>query len=195
MNKICVYCGSSLGFNKSYANMAKKLGQYFVENNIELVYGGSNVGLMGILADTVLDGGGKVTGIIPRVLLHKVSHKKLTKMHIVESMHERKSLMFKLSDRFIALPGGFGTLEELTEMLTWSQIGINTKPCGILNVDNYYSSLLVFIENMVNEGFMKREHKDMLIVETNPQLLFSKFETYEAPKTEKWIRENKGEDQ
>jgi uncharacterized protein (TIGR00730 family) len=187
MKRICVNCGSSPGSNPLYMEMAGKLGQALIERNLELVYGGADIGLMGKVADTVLKAGGPVTGIIPKSFAQKVLHQGLTKLHIVESMHERKAMMYDLSDGFVALPGGFGTIEEFTEILTWSQLGLNKKPCGLLNVDGYFDTLLSFFDNAVTEGFIKQEHRDMLLVEKSPKTLLEKFYSYKVPSTEKWV--------
>ena len=187
MKRICVNCGSSPGFSPLYMEMAEKLGRALIECNLELVYGGADVGLMGKVADTVLKAGGSVIGVIPKSFAHKVSHQGLTKLHIVESMHERKSMMFDLSDGFIALPGGFGTLEEVFEILTWSQLGLSKKPCGLINVNKYFDTLLSFFDGAVTEGFMKKEHRDMLLVGESPKELLDKLYTYKAPSIEKWV--------
>ncbi len=167
--------------------MAQLLGQAIVARKYELVYGGADVGLMGQVADTVLKAGGVVIGVIPRSFAHKVSHQGLTELHVVDSMHERKTLMFDLSDAFIALPGGFGTLEEVAEILTWGQLGLHTKPCGLINVDGYFDQLLSFLDNAVSKGFMWQEHRDMLLVSNTPEDLLKRFEVYRAPTIEKWV--------
>jgi uncharacterized protein (TIGR00730 family) len=187
MKRICVNCGSSSGNNSNYIKMAQELGEVLIKQKIELVFGGASVGLMGKVADTVLKGGGSVIGIIPKSFANKVAHQGLTKLHIVETMHERKAMMFDLSDAFIALPGGFGTVEEVTELLTWSQLGLNKKPCGIININKYFNPLLTFFNNAVTEGFIKQEHRDMLLVEESPEILINKFHNYIAPSVEKWI--------
>ncbi len=187
MKRICVNCGSSPGHHPSYLRAAEKLGQALLERNLELVYGGSDVGLMGKVADAVLNAGGSVIGVIPNSFAHKVSHEGLTELHIVESMHERKAMMFDLSDGFIALPGGFGTLDEFSELLTWSQLGLCKKPCGIVNVNGYFDKLLAFFDGAVAEGFIRPEHRDMLFVDESPDALLDKFYTYEAPTIEKWV--------
>ena len=186
MKRICVNCGSSPGHDAAYLRMAQRLGQVLLERGLELVYGGAHVGLMGKVADTVLQGGGKVIGVIPKSFAHKVSHPGLTELHIVASMHERKAMMFELSDGFIALPGGFGTLEEISELLTWSQLGLNPKPCGMINVKAYFDTLLLFLDKAVAEGFMKPEHRDMLLVAESPEMLLNMFCAYQAPSIEKW---------
>jgi uncharacterized protein (TIGR00730 family) len=187
MKRICVNCGSSPGHDSCYKIMARRLGQALVERKYELVYGGADVGLMGEVADSVLKEGGIVRGIIPKSLAHKVSHQGLTELRIVDSMHERKTIMFELSDAFIALPGGFGTLEELTELLTWAQIGLHSKPCGLINVDGYFDLLLSFFDNTVSKGFMKREHREMLLVSEEPDDLLNQITAYKAPTVDKWV--------
>jgi len=187
MKSICVNCGSNSGNNPVYLEMAEMLGQILAKRNLELVYGGASVGLMGKVADAVIKSGGSAIGIIPKIFADKISHQGLTELYIVDSMHERKAKMFELSDGFIALPGGFGTIEEITEILTWAQLGINKKPCGIINVDGYFDKLLAFFDGGVAEGFIKIEHREMLIVEDSPRTLLDRFEEYNAPYVEKWI--------
>lgn len=187
MKRICVNCGSSPGFDQCYMAMARKLGQAIIENQYALVYGGADVGLMGEVADTVLKAGGVVQGIIPEYFAHKVSHQGLTKLHVVGSMHERKKMMFNLSDAFIALPGGFGTLEEVAEILTWAQLGLHSKPCGLINVDGYFDHLLSFLDNAVSNGFMKQEHRKMLLVSETPEDLLDQMTAYKPSTTEKWV--------
>ena len=187
VKRICVNCGSSPGFNPCYMAMARRLGEALTDGQYELVYGGADVGLMGEVADTVLKAGGVVRGVIPESFAHKVSHQGLTELHVVGSMHERKTMMFDLSDAFIALPGGFGTLEEVSEILTWAQLGLHSKPCGLINVDGYFDLLLSFLENAVSKGFMKQEHRDMLLVSETPEELLNQAATYKPPTTEKWV--------
>ena len=187
MKRICVNCGSSLGYSNCYMAMARELGQAILENQYELVYGGADVGLMGEVAGTVLKGGGVVRGIIPESFAHKVSHQGLTELHVVGSMHERKQMMFDLSDAFVALPGGFGTLEEVSEILTWAQLGLHSKPCGLINVNGYYDLLLSFLDSAVTNGFMKQIHRDMLLVSDSTKGMLSEMESYESPTTEKWV--------
>jgi len=167
--------------------MARKLGQVLVAGNYELIYGGADVGLMGEVANTVLRAGGTVRGIIPESIAHKVSHHGLTELHVVGSMHQRKMMMFDMSDAFIALPGGFGTLEEVAELLTWSQLGISAKPCGLINVLGYFNHLLSFFDNAVSRGFLKREHREMILVSDEPEDLLSQMMSYKAPVLEKWV--------
>ena len=187
MKRICVNCGSNSGFNGIYLEIARKLGLALVKRNLELVYGGAKVGLMGELADTVMQAGGTAIGVIPQFLADRVSHRGLTELRIVGSMHERKQIMEELSDAFIALPGGFGTLEEITELLTWAQLGFHKKPCGLLNVAGYFDSFLFFLDHTVSEGFMKQEHRNMLLVSDDPEALLDRFSFYTEPQTEKWI--------
>ena len=189
MKRICVYCGSSPGENTLYRDMAQQLGQVLVEKKLGLVYGGASVGLMGRVADSVLAGGGAVTGVIPRAFASRVSHRGLTELHIVESMHERKTMMFELSDAFIALPGGFGTLEEILEILTWAQLGIHAKPCGLIDVGGYFDPLLLFLDNAVSSGFIRREHRDMLLVAKTPEGLLQQMESYSVPAIVKWVED------
>jgi uncharacterized protein (TIGR00730 family) len=167
--------------------MAERLGQVLVDHKYELVYGGSDVGLMGRVADTVMNAGGVVIGVIPKSFAHKVSHQGLTELHVVDSMHERKTMMFNLSDAFIALPGGFGTLDEIIEVLTWAQLGLHAKPCGMINVDGYFDHLLSFFDNAVSKGFIRREHREMFLVSNTPEDMLRQMETYRAPDIEKWI--------
>lgn len=192
MKKICVYCGSSPGLRPEYIAAARFLAEELLARNIGLVYGGAHVGIMGEIADTVLSGGGEVTGIIPKALVEReVSHAGLTELIIVDSMHERKAMMADLSDGFIALPGGLGTIEELFEILTWAQLGFHKKPCGLLNASGYYDHLSAFLDHTVAEGFVMEAHRSMLMVEKNPVTLLDRFATYEPPLVNKWIgREN-----
>lgn len=188
MRRICVYCASSHGVRPDYAAAAKSLAAELVGRNYELVYGGSSVGIMGVLADAVLEQGGTVHGVIPKLLLEKeVSHDGLTELHVVTSMHERKSLMESLSDAFIALPGGFGTLEELVEILTWGQLHIHQKPVGLINVAAYYDSLLAYLDHAVAEGFLNARNRTMLHSADDAATLIEQFENYQHPATDKWL--------
>jgi uncharacterized protein (TIGR00730 family) len=176
MQKICVYCGSSDGARPEYRQAAAALGRAMLEKDIDLVYGGAGVGLMGTLADTVLQGGGRVTGVIPEALINReISHPGLTELVVVGSMHERKSMMAELSDGFIALPGGIGTMEELFEILTWSHLGIHKKPCALLNVVGYYDHLNAFTQHGVNQGFIRKETEAKLIIKEDPKALLDLF--------------------
>lgn len=188
MKKIAVFCGSSKGNNGLYRQQARELGVTMAGRGLELVYGGAKVGLMGEVADGVLSAGGKVTGILPDFLRDlEIAHDGLTELIIVESMHSRKTLMNELSDGVIALPGGFGTLEELFEMLTWAQLGLIRKPVALLNTAGYYEGLVDLINNMVDNGFLKQVNYELLIVGNNINLLLDRMDSYQPPKTEKWI--------
>src|SRR5262245_36103690 len=176
MKRICVFCGSNSGSKKIYSEVADNLGKIFAENNIGLVYGGGRVGLMGILADSVLSGSGNVIGIIPKGLFaREVAHPGLTELRFVDSMHQRKAMMAELADGFIALPGGYGTCEEFCEMVTWDQLGIHNKPCGVLNVDGYYDSYLSFLNKAVTEGFLRIEHRKLILEDEHPANLLKKM--------------------
>lgn len=179
MKSICIYCGSSPGASPSYAQRARTLAQAMVKDNIALVYGGGNVGLMGIIADEVIRLGGRATGVIPEALLQKeLGHKGLTQLHIVKDMHERKAMMADLADGFIAMPGGVGTLEELFEVFTWAKLGFHQKPIGLMNVDGFYDSLLQLIQHMVTQRFLKEEHAELLIAEEQPEALLQRFKSF-----------------
>jgi uncharacterized protein (TIGR00730 family) len=188
MKRLCVFTGSSPGARPEYARAARDLAGAIIERDLALVYGGSRQGLMGILADAVLEAGGEVIGVIPEGLFSKETpHMGLTKLHAVASMHERKQVMADLSDGFIAMPGGIGTLEELTEIYTWSQLGLHRKPCGLLNVGGYYDSLTQFLDHAVCEGFLKPVHRDTLLVNGDPRALLDEFASYRAPRLGKWL--------
>ena len=188
MKRLCVYCGSSSGRQPVYAQVARQLARAMVNRNIDLVYGGASVGIMGEIANAVLEEGGDVIGIIPKGLFKKeVAHTGVTELREVDSMHERKSLMADLSDGFIALPGGFGTIEEIFEIITWSQLGMHRKPCGLLNVCHYYDKLIGFLDHAVTEQFIKAAHHSTILVDECPDALLGKFEVYEAPETVKLI--------
>ena len=187
MNRICVFCGSSPYSNSKYFETAKDLANLLVKHKIGLVYGGSNIGTMKVIADTVLEAGGEAVGIMPQVLVDKeIAHPGLTELHIVDSMHERKALMAELADGFIALPGGIGTLEELFEILAWALLEIHKKPCGILNAHQYYDKLMDFLNHAAAEHFIKAEHHAILIMEKAPEILLQKMNGYRAPKVKKW---------
>ncbi len=189
MRRICVYCGSNMGRAERYASVARELAQVLVNHDLELVYGGASVGIMGTIADEMLKLGGAVHGVIPKMLKTKeLAHANLTELHVVSSMHERKSMMAALSDGFIALPGGFGTLEEIIEIVTWGQLRFHDKPCGLLNVDGYYDSLLAFMDHARQEGFLRPENRAMLLADTTPAGLVQQFERYTAPRIEKWTK-------
>jgi uncharacterized protein (TIGR00730 family) len=190
MKQICVFCGSSPGAKPDYIQAAKSLGLLLAEKKVTLVYGGASVGLMGQLAKTCLDAGGEVIGVIPRKLVElEVAYGKLTQLHIVETMHERKAMMSKLSDGFIALPGGLGTIEEFFEVLTWAQLGMHQKPCGLLNVGGYYDRLIEFLDHAVAQHFIESTHRDMIQIDEKPEGLLEIFEVYHAPLSSKaaWV--------
>jgi len=179
MKSLCVYCGSSIGASPVYADTARMLAKAMVESNIALVYGGGNVGLMGIIADEVMRLGGEATGVIPKALMDKeVGHIGLTRLHIVKDMHERKALMAELSDGFIAMPGGIGTLEELFEVFAWSQLGLHDKPIALLNVQGFYDGLIAFLRHIVAERFLKTEQASLLIHEADAFVLVDRLKTY-----------------
>jgi hypothetical protein len=188
MRRICVFAGSSPGGRPGYRTAAEKLGQTLAARGVGLVYGGARVGLMGTLADAVLAAGGQVIGVIPEALVAKeVAHNGLTELRVVFSMHERKAAMADLADGFIAIPGGWGTLEEFFEVLTWGQLGLHQKPCGLLNVENYFGGLLSFADHMVDEGFVRRENGAMISVSSNPSGLIDMLVAYTPRTVEKWI--------
>jgi uncharacterized protein (TIGR00730 family) len=188
LHRICVFCGSNSGSRPGYRAAAERLGALLAECGIELVYGGGNVGLMGVLADGVLASGGRVIGVIPSFMLAKeVGHTGLTELRIVSSMHERKAVMSDLSDGFIALPGGFGTLEEFCEVVTWSQLGLQSKPCGLLNVENYYAPLLELFDRAVCEGFLREENRRLVLDDEDPARLLEKISEFKMAPVEKWI--------
>jgi uncharacterized protein (TIGR00730 family) len=188
MKRITVFCGSSSGTEEIYTSQAILLGQTLAKQNIELIYGGANVGLMGAVADGVLNAGGKAIGVLPNFLRSKeIAHKQLTELILVDTMHERKTKMNDLCDGVIALPGGFGTLDELFEMLTWGQLGLHKKPIAILNIDGYYDALIVFVQTMTDKGLLKEVNQQMLLVSDSIDELLEKMENYEAPTVGKWI--------
>ncbi len=188
IDRLCVYCASSPGSNPAVTAATEALGRLLAERDIELVYGGGAVGLMGLVADTVLAGGGRVTGIIPTGLFSReVAHRGVTELIEVDSMHERKMAMFERSDAFVALPGGFGTLEEVAEVTTWSQIGIHTKPIGLLNVDGYWDGLIAWLDRAVGDRLLREENRDLLVVGDDPVDLLATLEATEVTHTEKWL--------
>ena len=188
MTRICVFAGSSSGARAEYLGAASDLGKLFAARGIELVYGGARVGLMGAIADSVLADGGRVTGVIPKALVEKeVAHSGLTDLRIVTSMHQRKALMADLSDAFIALPGGWGTLDEMFEILTWAQLGLHRKPCGLLNVLGYFERLLSFLDHTMEQGFVRREYGSLLSTSDDPAALLDAIHTQTPPTVEKWI--------
>lgn len=179
MKSICVFCGSRLGSKPIYRETAKSVGQLIAQQQLRLVYGGGNIGLMGVVADAVLEHGGEVVGVIPGHLQEKeVGHAGLTELHVVSSMHERKALMANLSDAFIALPGGFGTFEEFCEILTWAQLDLHRKPCGLLNVDGFYDPLLTLFDRAVDDGFLRPEYRSMVLTATDADELLMRMRAY-----------------
>lgn len=188
MKRVCVYCGSSPGKSPRYREAARALGHEMVARGLDLVYGGAGIGVMGAVADAVLERGGAVTGVIPYSLSTKeVAHSGLDELIVVGSMHERKAKMADLADAFVALPGGWGTCEEIFEMLTWAQLGFHEKPCGLLNVAGYYDPMFHFLEHAMEQGFVREQYRPMMIMEEDPALLLDRFESYRAPRVRKWL--------
>lgn len=188
MNRVSVFCGASKGARAEYAQLARRLGSALVDQGLGLVYGGGKVGLMGTIADEVLRRNGYVIGVIPRALVAKeLAHQGLTDLRIVESMHERKAMMAELCDAFIAMPGGFGTLEEFVEVLTWSQLGLHRKPCALLNVAGFFDPFLKFIDYMVGEEFVSPEAARLVLADSDPLRLIQKLRAWRPPLTTRWI--------
>jgi uncharacterized protein (TIGR00730 family) len=188
MKSVCVFCGSSPGASPAYAEAAARLGRAIAGRGLTLVYGGGHVGLMGVVADAALGAGGRVVGVIPEALEAKeLAHRSLTDLRVVGSMHERKALMSELADGFIALPGGIGTLEEWFEVWTWSQLGIQRKPCGLLNAAGYYDHLLAFLDHVTAERFLAPDHRAMVLVDDDATRLLDRLAGYRPPQTEKWL--------
>ncbi|EDM37661.1 hypothetical protein PBAL39_14589 [Pedobacter sp. BAL39] len=188
MKRITVFCGSSFGTEKEYEQQAYLLGKTLAERSIGVVYGGANVGLMGAIANGAIENNGAVIGVLPHFLQNKeIAHEGLTELILVETMHERKTKMNDLTDGVITLPGGFGTLEEFFEMLTWAQLGLHKKPIGILNINGFYDELLALVETMVRKGFLKDVNQNMLLTSNEIEDLLNKMESYEAPAVSKWI--------
>lgn len=189
LNKLCIFCGSSSGNSPAYQDAAEALAETLAESGIGLVYGGAQVGLMGSMADACLKRGVAVIGVIPGALFpREIPHPGLTELHVVDSMHERKQMMYELSDAFVALPGGIGTLEELFEILTWGQLGLHAKPCGLLNVEGYFDKMLEFLDGAVERDFLKPKHRALLQADANPAVLMEKLKNYRPPEGTKWIR-------
>jgi uncharacterized protein (TIGR00730 family) len=188
LKTLCVFCGSSAGARPVYADAARELGEALVARDITLVFGGGRVGMMGEIARTVLASGGRVVGVIPKALVRKeIEYEDLTELHVVESMHERKAMMAKRSDGFIAMPGGYGTFEEFCEVLTWSQLGFHHKPVALLNVAGYYDGLLALFDHAVAEAFVRPLHRTLVIAERDPVALLDRLAAYQPPTVEKWI--------
>ena len=189
LRRVCVFCGSNAGLRPDYCRAAGELGQELVRRGIGLVYGGAAIGCMGATADAVLAAGGDVIGVMPRHLVEKeIAHQGLSKLHVVGSMHERKALMAELADGFIALPGGMGTLEEIFEVVTWAQLGMHSKPCGLLDVAGFYTDLARFLDHVRDERFVKPEHRNILMSAQEPGALLDLFACYAPPTVTKWIR-------
>jgi uncharacterized protein (TIGR00730 family) len=189
MKRICVFCGSSFGVRAAYQQAAQRLGELLAEQGLGLVFGGGCVGLMGSVADAALAKGGEVIGVIPESLVRReIGHRGVTKLHVVETMHQRKALMADLSDAFIALPGGYGTLEEICEAVTWSQLGIQQKPCGLLNIEGYWDGLLAFLDHAVDEEFVRKENGQLVLVATTPERMLERLLDWTPPThIEKWL--------
>jgi len=192
MQSLCVFCGSGSGKNPVFAAEARHLGQVMARQGLTLVFGGGHIGLMGAIADAVLEAGGRAIGVIPRVLVEKeLAHTRLTELHVVDSMHQRKALMADLADAFVALPGGYGTVDELFEILTWAQLGIHAKPIGLLNVAGFFDPLLAWLDSCVRESFIRQKHRELLIVSANSAELLDRFSGYQTPlPTPKWAKED-----
>ena len=185
---ICVFCGSSTGEDTVYAERAERLARFFLVNNIHLVYGGANVGLMRVIADTMLKGNGNVIGVMPKNLVHReVAHLDLTEMHVVDDMQQRKALMAELSDGFMTLPGAYGTFDELFEMLTWNQLHILEKPVGLLNIKGFFNPLLKMLDKAMEEKFLRPEHRGILLAEEDEAILLKRMNEYKPVPAEKWI--------
>ena len=188
MKSICVFCGANVGARPAYADAAQQFGSLLAERGLELVYGGGRVGLMGTLADAALAGGARVTGVIPEALATKeLAHSELYELRVVASMHERKATMAELSDAFVALPGGFGTMEEFFEVLTWAQLGFHHKPLALLSVEGFYDPLLRFFDHLVAEGFVQQRFRDLVLVEPTAQAMLDRLAVYQAPRVRRWL--------
>lgn len=190
MKRLCVFSGSSFGNNPRYSEAARRLGALLAERRVDLVFGGGNVGLMGEVSRAVLEGGGRVTGVIPEHIHRNVDHVELTELIVTKTMHERKAKMYELSDAFLALPGGIGTLEELSEVFTWGQLGYHEKALGLLDVEGFYAPLVDFLDHLVREGFLKRNHRENLVVSEDPETLLDLVEAYRHKKADKWQRDS-----
>jgi uncharacterized protein (TIGR00730 family) len=189
VERICVFCGASPGARHEYGAAAEELARLLAADGVGVVYGGGGVGMMGRLADASLEAGGEITGVIPRALVDKeIGHRDVADMRVVESMHERKALMGELADAFVALPGGLGTLEELFEVYTWSQLGLHRKACGLLDVEGYYTGIAAFLDHAVSERFLRSEHRDLLIVESEPAAMLERLRSFRPATVQpKWI--------
>jgi uncharacterized protein (TIGR00730 family) len=197
MKRVCVYCGSGMGGQDGYAEAARALGRALVERGVGLVFGGGRIGMMGVLARTVLEGGGEAVGVIPKDLMDKgLGLTTASSLRVVETMHARKSLMADLADGFIAMPGGFGTMEEFFEALTWAQLGLHAKPCGLLNVKGYFDDLIRFVDHAVQEQFIDPVHRSLLLVDDSPESLLARLSSWKPPAVDKaawaakWVQED-----
>jgi hypothetical protein len=189
MKQICVFCGSATGNRPEYLEATQAIGAGLARRGHGLVYGGGHTGLMGAVADAALAAGGKVTGVIPTSMVEKeLAHQGLTELHVVNTMHERKAMMAVFADAFLILPGGFGTMDEFFEILTWAQLGFHRKPIAILNVCDFYGPMLHYVDHLVEEGFVKAEHREVIVVGTDPEALLTLLETYEPPLVDKWLK-------
>jgi len=187
-NRLCVFCGSSKGARETYTHTAQILGRELAARGIEIVYGGGNVGLMGIVADAVLAAGGRAIGVIPEALMaRELGHAGIQDLRVVKTMHERKALMAELADGFIAMPGGIGTYEEFFEVLTWAQLGLHAKPCALLNVDGFYDPVLRLLDHAVEERFVRASHRELVVVESDPATLLDHMARHHPPHLHKWI--------
>lgn len=188
LSSVCVFCGANFGADPAYAEAAANFGQLVADRGLRLVYGGANVGLMGVIADAALASGGEVIGVLPEALVaREIGHPGITRLEVVPDMHTRKARMAELSDAFVALPGGIGTMEEIFEVWTWGQLGFHSKPVGFLNVGGYYDLLAGFFERAVRDQFLQQPHRDMLLVGSDSAALLDAFATYQPPTVEKWI--------
>ena len=189
MKQVCIFCGSYQGTQPIYMITAHQMGMGLAQRGLGLVYGGGRVGLMGAVADGTMAGGGKVTGVIPQSLVDReLAHNGLSEIHVVKSMHERKAMMAEIADAFIAMPGGYGTLDELFEIITWAQLGFHHKPIALLNIGGYFDPLLTFIEHMATEGFIKPEHRGAVLVKNEVDTLLDTLLSYKPPQLEKWLK-------
>ena len=189
MRRLCVFCGSSVGNQAAYVDAAEAMGRLLAKRRIGLVYGGGHVGLMGVIANAVIEGGGEAIGVIPQALFDReIGHTGITDLRVVDSMHTRKAMMAELADAFVAMPGGVGTFEEFFEAVTWTQLGLHRKPCGLLNVAGFYAPLAAFIDQAVSEGFIKPIHRAAIVVDDDPERLLDTLSTIEVPDVPKWIR-------
>jgi uncharacterized protein (TIGR00730 family) len=185
---LCIFCGSAVGSRAAYTEAAQRLGKLLVERGIGLVYGGGNVGLMGVIADSVLSGGGSVIGVMPRNLIaREIGHAGITELRVVDTMHQRKALMADLSSGFIALPGGYGTFDEFFEVVTWTQLGLHRKGCGLLNVDGYYDPMVAMLDRAVADGFILPHNRALVLDDTSPEPLLDRVLSFQPPATEKWL--------